>query len=224
MSTTLLSSVLSLLAVATVEFLIVFTIFKHQPKDHKNISFANCWIGIGLVHFLMAIRTLFFVLGFPEFDRALAYVVQVFLVFALLAFGHYIAVISIIKTKTKYIFYFIVISNILLFLVFFLSFGLSEVQVSAWGTEYSPSWHANAVVGILVLIATAFLIRYLIINIKKRNVKESIVVISMLFFFAFNLIEQSGNIGWYVLMTRIFILIPVLTIYTVYELDRYKIQ
>src|SRR6056297_3501301 len=51
-STTLLTSMLSLAAMAAADFLVVFAIFRSDNRTAEDISLANCWMAIGMMHFL----------------------------------------------------------------------------------------------------------------------------------------------------------------------------
>lgn len=226
-STTLLTSMLSLAAMAVADFLVVFTIFRSDNRTAEDISLANCWMAIGMMHFLMVLRTGFFGMGLVNFDRALAYIVQILIVFVLLTLGHYVATIAFENKVVKTVFYFIAFGIAASFFCLFINFGLSDPMVSNWGTEYSAAWQANLVLMSGILIAFLSLVYALIKTIrsykKTRNTKKLIIIVSLILFIIFSGFEQIGNIGWHVLLVRILILTSILTTYSAYELEKYKI-
>ncbi len=226
-STTLLTSMLSLAAMAAADFLVVFTIFRSDNRTAEDISLANCWMAIGMMHFLMVLRTGFFGMGLVNFDRALAYIVQILIVFVLLTLGHYVATIAFENKVVKTIFYFVAFGVAASFFCLFVNFGLSEPMISNWGTEYSAAWQANLVLIAGIFVAFLALVYALIKTIKSykatKDTKKIIIIISLILYIIFSAFEQLGNIGWHVLLVRILILSSILTAYSAYELEKYKI-
>lgn len=226
-STTLLTSILSLVAMAAADFLIVFTIFKNNFRSLEDVAFANCWMVIGLMHSFMVVRTAFFDMGLLSFDRAVAYIVQIFVVFVMAAIGYYVALVSFENKKIRSIFYFLVFVLVVTFLGLFINFGLSEPMVSNWGTEYTAAWQANLVLMIGIFTAFVVLVYALVKTIRTYketgDTKKMISIIALILYIVFSIFEQLGNIGWHVLLVRILILISILTAYGAYELEKYKV-
>lgn len=226
-STTLLTSILSLVAIAGADFLVVFTIFKNNFRSLEDIAFANCWMLIGLMYSFMVVRTALFGVGLLSFDRAVAYIVQIFVVFVMAAIGYYVALISFENKTTRSIFYFLVFVLVVSFLGLYINFGLSEPKVSSWGTEYSAAWQANLVLMIGAFIAFVTSAYALIKTVRAYkeigDTKKIIVIIALMLFIVFSAFEQLGNVGWHVLLVRILILVSTLTAYGAYELEKYKV-
>lgn len=227
MSTTLLTSIFSLFAMAAADFLVVFTVFKSKFRSPVDISFANCWMAIGVVHFFMALRTAFFGLGLVDFDQALAYIVQLLIAFVLLAIGHHVALISFENKVIRSIFYIFVFGSTISFLVLFLNYGLSGPLVSEWGSEYSAAWQANLVLIVGSSVAGLALIyslaKYIRSYKRTGDLKRVLTIVSLLLYFLFGVLEQLGNVGWEVLLVRVLNLVVILTAYSAYELEKYKV-
>ncbi len=224
MSITLISSISSLFAIAVISFFVSYTAFKKTGRTSADISFANCWVAIGLTFFLMGLRTTFFGLGLPAFDKAIAYVVQVSLVFVIISIGHYSITTSIKNKLKKSLLFFLIFLTSIAFLYLLVLFGLEEPLISEWGSEYTASLPANILFGVIGVLGL-FLLGLSFFKAKKfKNQKEMIATGSLILIIIFGTIEQLGNVGWQILMIRVAILFSVLLAYSAYELDKYKIK
>lgn len=224
--TALTLSVLSLSAVSLISFFTVYTIFKNQNRSPEDISFANCWMVVGFTFALISLRTAFFGLNLPELDQALAYVVQISLIFIFIFMGHYIIYISIENKAFKLLLYSLLLISSVSFLLFILNSGIQGPMVSEWGTEYTAPPEANLILTWGGLVSLLLLIYHLARKsktyFKTKNYKKILAPLSLVLFLAFGIFEQLGGTGWQVIIFRILILISVLVAYSSYEVERYK--
>lgn len=222
MATTFITSVASLFAISLFGFFIVFTIFSRDNKDREDISFANCWAVVGIIFFLMGIRSSFFALDFPSFDKALAFVVQAVIIFAFFALGYYSILVTISRRAIKNSLYFIIFLLSVTFLVFLGKDGIQGPLISDWGTEYTAPLASNIALVAASGLAVLILIYGLIKNFfsKKKNISRILSMTSILLLLIFGALEQLGNTGWQVLFMRILILLSGMVGYFGYEMKK----
>ncbi len=222
MSTTLITSALSVLAISMVSFATFLKIFKTKDRNVNDLSFALCWLNVSLIFLLIGVRMTVFFYGSEEAARIVAYIIQTVLVFIFINFGYYIFYLeSKKKFINKFLFGVVVLSGLCFFL-FLIKDGIVGPMVSEWGTEYTASMSANIFLfiagglGILAIIFSLIKQSYVFVVKKEINKERFFKMLSLLLFVAFGTLEQIGNVGWHVLFFRILILSSALTAYSVY--------
>lgn len=201
-------------------------ILLYRDRDDIDRNYALFWLFASGLWFASGLRLVFFRLGLPAMDRALFYVVQVFVVLHILP----AAAFMILKfTRSKAAFAAVVggVSVLaLLFLAFVFIDGVGEAEISKWASEYRIGARAAAFfmpTFVIVFAGNAIDLARRIIRRalrKPSDIETDFGTLAMLIYMAGGYVDVLGKTwDWQLLLIRAIYLVAALVGFTAYSWD-----
>lgn len=206
----------------------VFTFYKLKtayPEDIVVRMFSYFWLSVGIMWFFSGLRTIFAWWGLENYDRAVFYIVTLFMLLQIMFLSAYVLFVRISSPiARKTIVAYFVLSGLLYLFLFFKN-GITMSAKTYWGTEWEPCGICNQVFRNLlfipvVVVMAVNLVHGLLTPLIKRsgfNWKLIISHIAIIIYSAVGYIDARGEVtGWKLLVIRIFLLISCLLTYLCY--------
>ncbi|MCL4233290.1 MAG: hypothetical protein KJ042_02100 [Deltaproteobacteria bacterium] len=201
-------------------------ILLYRDRDMVDRNYALFWMFAGGLWFTSGLRLVFFQLGFPAIDRALFYVVQVFVVFHIVPASAF----TILKLTPSKAAFAAVVGGVsvlsLLFLAFVFIDGVGEIEISKWTSEYRIGSRAA------MFFLPAFVIVFAVNGFagarraarrvlrRSSDIATDFGTLALLIYMAGGYVDVLGKTwDWQLLLIRAIYLVAALVGFTAYSWD-----
>lgn len=201
-------------------------ILLYRDRDMVDRNYALFWMFAAGLWFTSGLRLVFFQLGFPAIDRALFYVVQVFVVLHIVPASAFM-ILKLTRSKAAFA---AVVGGVsvlaLLFLAFVFIDGVGKAEISKWASEYRIGGRAAMFFLPTFVIVFAGNIVDLALRAARRvlrrpsDVATDFGTLALLIYMAGGYVDVLGKTwDWQLLLIRAIYLVAALVGFTAYSWD-----